>query len=94
MWVRTEVIIETHQVVSIRGRALRVPIWCAGCAGLSEMATPDEAAVLRQVDSKTIARWLEATLMHRGETSDGQLVVCLASLFQIPDMEARDLGQD
>ena len=80
--------IETHQVVTIRARGSRLSLWCAGCAAPSDMITPDEAAALRQVSPGTIARWLDATLMHSGENYDGSRVVCLASLFAVPDEEA------
>lgn len=88
---RTEVVIEIHQIVSIRAGGSRLPQWCTLCAARSNMITPEEAAALRQVGPETITRWLDTMLMH-SETSDGQIFICLASLFQVSDDEEIGLG--
>ena len=44
------------------------------------MGTPDEAAILAHVSSRTIYRWVEAETIHFAETPDGLLLICLNSL--------------
>lgn len=88
---RTEVVIETHQIVSIRVGGSRLPAWCTLCAGRSNMITQNEAAALRQVSPDTITRWLDTIPMHT-EMTDGQIFICLASLFQVSDDEEIGLG--
>ena len=66
-----------------RGAGISAPRpleWCPGCAGPSEMLTPDEAAALAGVSPRVINEWAEAARLHSVETSDGALLICLNSL--------------
>ena len=44
------------------------------------MVTPDQAAQLCQVSTRTIYRWLEAGKIHFMETEKGFSLICLQSL--------------
>jgi hypothetical protein len=46
------------------------------------MITPDEAAILIRVSSRTIYRWADSDLLHFIETSKGSLLICLNSITQ------------
>jgi excisionase family DNA binding protein len=44
------------------------------------MVTPDEAARLAGVTTRTVYRWIEAGKVHFAETPEGLLLVCPNSL--------------
>ena len=44
------------------------------------MITPDEAAALCEVSTRTIYRWLESGGIHFSETASEGLLICLSSL--------------
>ena len=55
---------------------------CATCTGQSLMLTPDQAATLACVGTRTIYRCIEAEQIHFTETAGGQMLVCLNSLAE------------
>lgn len=77
---RTEIIIETHQVQIVRRRKPETDAWCAACAAIVKMVTPEAAASLAGVTTRTIYRWIEAGQLHFAEPPDGWLIVCTNSL--------------
>lgn len=77
---RKEVIIETHQVQIIRHRKPELLLWCDACQATVRMITPEEAAALANVTTRTIYRWVEAGELHFAETPEGALFICLDSL--------------
>ena len=84
MWKRrrTEITVETDEVFRIRRPGRKLRAWCAGCAAEAWMVTPDEAAVLSGVGTRTIYAFVEAGRLHFMETSGGLLLfVCLNSLL-------------
>jgi len=44
------------------------------------MITPEEAAALCEVSTRTIYRWLESGAIHFSETASEGLLICLSSL--------------
>jgi excisionase family DNA binding protein len=80
---RTEITIETDRVVVIKKRKASILAWCPACAGQVQMVTPDEAAVIARVSSRTIYRWVEAGKLHFAETAEGFLLICPQSLLKI-----------
>lgn len=56
---------------------------CERCAKPSGMITPDEAAALCDVSTRTIYCWLETGAIHFSETAGGLLLICLSSLAAI-----------
>lgn len=76
---RTKIIIETHQVQIIRRGKLSVQAWCPQCSATVPMLTPEEAAALAQVTTRTIYRLAEAGELHFTETLEGALLICLSS---------------
>lgn len=52
------------------------------------MITPDEAAALCEVSTRTVYRWLEQGSIHFSETEAGSLFICLRSLAATSTVEA------
>lgn len=92
---RTETTIETYQVLTIRTppsifcSGLE---WCAQCVQLTRWITPDIAATLRNVSSRTIYRWVESNSVHFREVG-GRVLICLNTLPLVPAEEPRDNGR-
>jgi len=47
-----------------------------------EMITPNEAAKLAGISSRSVYRLVEAESIHFTETRDGSLLICLNSLYR------------
>jgi hypothetical protein len=89
---RTRTITETREVWVVRRVPLpwaggRPPNSCAACGAPAVMITPEEAAALARVSTRTVYRWVEAGLVHIEESADGPLFVCLSSL-SLPHAQA------
>ena len=55
---------------------------CDQCVEASGMITPDEAAALSNVSTRTIYRWLESDSIHFSETPSSGLLICLQTLVK------------
>jgi excisionase family DNA binding protein len=53
---------------------------CDRCTEPSGMITPDEAAALCEVSTRTIYRWLESGAIHFSETTGEGILICLSTL--------------
>jgi excisionase family DNA binding protein len=53
---------------------------CDRCSQPSGMITPDEAAALCDVSTRTVYHWLETGSIHFSETGGEGLLICLNSL--------------
>lgn len=92
---RIEITTLTEWTWVIRKPGLLVPIWCAECAATGRMVTPEEAAAIAHVNTRTIYRWVEADMAHFTETPEGRLFVCVASLpttGAMPEINEPDLA--
>src|SRR5207244_4874146 len=83
---RIEITTLTEWTWVIRKPGVLLPIWCAECAAAGCMVTPEEAAVIARVNTRTIYRWVEAGMAHFTETPEGRLFVCVASLPAVSAM--------
>lgn len=81
---RTEITIETDQVVVIRRYRKVLRTWCVACAKKVMMVTAGEAAAATGVSLITVYRWVESCNVHSAETQEGLLFVCLDSLYAAP----------
>ena len=81
-WKVTEIIIEKDEFAVIQRVGKRTSGWCSRCASQVREITPGEAARIAEVSPRTVYRWIEAGQLHFRETADGQLLVCLNSLFE------------
>ena len=80
-----EITVESRRLVLRRNptqaaTADAVRVWCAECPPQIPLLTPDEAAALACVSTRTIYRWVESQQVHYLETSGGRLLVCPNSL--------------
>ena len=76
---RTEITIETSRRVIVRHRHSSRQGWCEECLSEVRMLTPEEAATLLNVSSRSIYRGIEAGSIHFSESS-GTMFVCAQSL--------------
>lgn len=78
---QTEKAVEIHEVYVIRTKSGSLPPLCNKCAtGNSIMLPPEQAAIVANVPTRTIYRWVEAATIHFSDTPNGSLIVCLKSL--------------
>ncbi len=76
---RIEVTLEKREVLVVHRRKNFVNKQCPACAKPVWMATPEYAADVYGVKTRTVYQWVEAGLIHFTETPDGTLLVCLNS---------------
>jgi len=76
---RTEITIETHRRLIVRQFGGSVMGWCNGCLCEVLLLTPNEAAAVAGVSSRTMYQWLERDLVHFNENL-GVLMICAESL--------------
>jgi len=77
---RIEITVEKHRLVVLNRRNHSTVAWCEICEAQVQMVTPDEAAQLCQISTRTIYRWIETGRIHFTETEKGFSLVCLQSL--------------
>ena len=75
---RVKITVENNLLV-VR-RSSQTLVWCPECPARIQMITPEEAATLTGVSTRTIYRWVEVEHPHFTETSEGRLLVCPNSL--------------
>ena len=78
---RTEVTIETDEMVIIRStQATMLPL-CPQCCDAVPLITPEQAAEMASVTTRAIYRWIEEGRIHDVETPQGLILICPRSLF-------------
>ena len=77
---RIEINIDRQRLFVFKRRGLAGPEWCGDCGRKVQMLTPDQAATIANVSSRTIYRRVEAGEMHYLETAEGRLLVCANSI--------------
>lgn len=77
---RIEITVEKHRLVVLKRRNRLIDAWCQACREQVPMVTPDEAAAIARVSSRTIYRRVEAGELHYTETAAGWLLVCANSI--------------
>ena len=77
---RTEIIIETDQVMVIHMPRGFVRAWCEGCAEEVSMVTADQAAAVAGISLRALCRLIEADALHFIERADRVLFICPNSL--------------
>jgi excisionase family DNA binding protein len=76
---RTEITIETHRRLIVRSLGVSISAWCPGCVANVRMITPEQAAALMNVSSRTIYQLIESGGVHFIEQR-GQMLICAESL--------------
>jgi len=72
--------VQKREVVIINRPFVSPQKSCDRCTEPSGMITPDEAAALCEVSTRTIYQWLESGAIHFSETASEGLLICLSSL--------------
>jgi len=75
---RVKITVENNLLV-VR-RSSQALVWCSECPAQIQMITPEEAATLTGVSTRTIYRWVDVEHPHFTETPEGRLLVCPNSL--------------
>ncbi|HUQ34448.1 MAG TPA: hypothetical protein VM095_20165 [Pyrinomonadaceae bacterium] len=78
---RADITVEFSQVVVIKKPEGLIVLWCPVCEERVNMITAEAAAVLSNVDTRTIYRRIEAGTLHFTESQEGLVLICLNSLF-------------
>jgi hypothetical protein len=81
MKTRTEITVETREVVIIAGSSSLVHGWCARCGAEAGMVRLEEAALTAGA-LQAIARRVEAGTLHLVEMAGGLSFICLTSLMK------------
>lgn len=85
---RMEITVETRQMV-IRRRTNHAPVWCTECSSPVQSVTPEVAAALAGVSTRTIYRRVEAEQLHFIETAEQSPLICLNSLLGSTDIRRK-----
>ena len=90
---RTEITVETDEIVIIRSMQSDRLILCPECAIPVVMITPEQAAVLTCTNTREIYRRVEEGRVHYAETAEASLMICPRSVtgtFTIPSLVPGD----
>lgn len=79
---RTEITVETYEVLLIRQRGGLSCGWCASCSKQVTLINLDDACEAG-LSAETIHKRAETGRIHLIETSGGSSLICLNSLIQI-----------
>ena len=77
---RIEINIDRQRLFVLKRRDAVAAEWCRECGRKVQMLTPDQAATIANVSSRTIYRRVEAGEMHYLETAEGFLLICPNSI--------------
>jgi hypothetical protein len=78
---RTEVTIETEEIVIIRSTQATLLPLCPQCSDAVPLIRPEQAAAMTGATTRAIYRWIEEGLIHDLQTDDGLVFICPRSLF-------------
>ena len=78
---RTEITVETREVMVMNRRGSLFQSWCGRCGQLTGMLRLEEAA-LAGMSPQLICRKIEAETLHLVEMADGMNFICLNSLLK------------
>ena len=80
---KTEIIVETHRILTIKNGSRRNLARCEECGKQAPMVTVDEAVTLCRVSSRAVYRWVESGQVHYTESPGGSLLVCPDSILKL-----------
>jgi len=77
---QTKITIETDSLLILqRGHSTRA--WCPRCAAEGEMIPLEKTGRISGLQKSLLEEWLNSEDLHRSETADGSLLICLNSLL-------------
>jgi len=80
---RTEITVETRNLIILRKSSKTFKTLCPHCVSESMMITPETAAIVYGISTRTVYSRLEEDLIHFIETERGTVLVCLHSLLSL-----------
>ncbi len=75
---RIEIVTVREQVY--QSSAMSAVPWCHICGAAAQMLTPTVAALLTNINLRTLFRWIESGDIHFQETPEDNLFLCLDSV--------------
>ncbi|HEY6308382.1 MAG TPA: hypothetical protein VI488_18200 [Candidatus Angelobacter sp.] len=87
---RTEIIVETDQVLIIRRGCVRH--WCQECGRETDMIGLLQAGALTGVSQPLLLDVARTERWHKAEAADGSPLICLDSLLSAPGASSRQDG--
>jgi hypothetical protein len=79
----TEITVETHETLFQRTPGVLATAWCSLCHARVRMASPEEAAAIAGVTTRTLYRWIEMGKLHFSEDAQGTLSICVPSVSRL-----------
>lgn len=80
---RTEITVETDEIIIIRQPRRVLRTWCRECDRQVMMVTVEQATAITSRSSRAIFRMAEDGNIHFAETAEGFLLICLQSLASV-----------
>lgn len=77
---QTRITIETDSLLILRGRNSRLAR-CPQCEAEREMIALENLGVISNLDRAALEEWLNSGKLHRVESADGTVLICLDSLL-------------
>ena len=77
---QTKITFESESLLVLRGRSSS-RAWCPLCGADAEMIALESIGVISNLDQPALEEWLNSGELHRSQTSDGSVLVCLNSLL-------------
>jgi hypothetical protein len=79
---QTKITIETDSLLILR-RGSSTRAWCPQCAAEGEMIPLEKTGMISGLQKPLPEEWLSSEDLHRSETADGSLLICLNSLLAL-----------
>jgi hypothetical protein len=86
---RLEITLETSRLV-LRRSNNQTTVWCLACSSPVQSVSPEEAAWLAGVNTRTVYRWVEAEQLHFIETAEKTSLICLNSPLRLTDQRGKN----
>ena len=86
---KATITVETERFLVISRSPYIIDRWCHECQANVKMIGIDEAAAIASVSQRTVFHLAEAGEIHFMETTEGQALFCVESLFRQRDPHAR-----
>lgn len=81
MTKQTKITIETDSLMILRGRT-SPRAWCQQCGAETEVIPLDGVGVISNLQPTEVRAWMESEDLHRSQTPDGGVLICLNSLLK------------
>jgi hypothetical protein len=78
---QTRITIETDSLLVLKGRS-SLRAWCPECQAESEVISIDSVGVISNLAPPELEAWIESEDLHRSQSADGSVLICLNSLLK------------